>query len=148
MLRSATVPLCLVLAAIPVAARAAAALPQQQVDRIFAQWNQATPGCAVGIAQRGKPVLMRAIGMQTPGVFSDGRAHNYGLGLFRPASIPPLFAPDRSARPAQAGAAELAELAGTYRSAEADAVYRLYSSGRKRQAGRARAHRRDLAAVG
>jgi hypothetical protein len=50
MLRSAVVPWCLVLAAIPVAARAAAPLPQQQVDRIFAQWNQATPGCAVGIA--------------------------------------------------------------------------------------------------
>jgi hypothetical protein len=43
MLRSAVVPLCLVLAAIP-AARAAAALPQQQVERIFAQWSQATPG--------------------------------------------------------------------------------------------------------
>jgi hypothetical protein len=127
---------------------------------------------------------------QLPGVFSDGKPHSYGLGLFisaprgvpmvshggatagyrsaldryptqhlsvavlcnaananavadaaavarlylappagdavpalmRPASMPPLYAPDSAAGPAQSGAA-LAELAGTYRSAEADAIY-------------------------
>jgi CubicO group peptidase (beta-lactamase class C family) len=35
----------------------------QSVDAIFAKWNNATPGCAVGVAVRGKPVLVKAYGM-------------------------------------------------------------------------------------
>jgi CubicO group peptidase (beta-lactamase class C family) len=34
-----------------------------QVDRIFSKWTASTPGCAVGVAQDGKPVLAKAYGM-------------------------------------------------------------------------------------
>ena len=33
------------------------------LDKIFAAWNADTPGCAVGVAQGGKPVLAKAYGM-------------------------------------------------------------------------------------
>lgn len=33
------------------------------VDKVFAAWNSATPGCAVGVAERGTSVLQRAYGM-------------------------------------------------------------------------------------
>lgn len=33
------------------------------VDRVFARWNSATPGCAVGVGVTGKSVLERAYGM-------------------------------------------------------------------------------------
>jgi CubicO group peptidase (beta-lactamase class C family) len=32
-------------------------------DRVFAQWSQATPGCAVGVAQGGRVLLTRGYGM-------------------------------------------------------------------------------------
>ena len=32
-------------------------------DRVFAQWTRETPGCAVGVAQGGKPLLARGYGM-------------------------------------------------------------------------------------
>jgi CubicO group peptidase (beta-lactamase class C family) len=38
-------------------------VPETSVDAIFSKWNRATPGCAVGVAVRGKPVLMKAYGM-------------------------------------------------------------------------------------
>ena len=44
----------------------ASAQPQvaeKSIDAIFSKWNNATPGCAVGVAVRGKPVLMKAYGM-------------------------------------------------------------------------------------
>jgi CubicO group peptidase (beta-lactamase class C family) len=34
-----------------------------QIDKIFSRWNQTTPGCAVGVAMAGKPVLNKAYGM-------------------------------------------------------------------------------------
>jgi CubicO group peptidase (beta-lactamase class C family) len=34
-----------------------------QVDKIFARWTGDTPGCVVGVAEKGKPVLTRAYGM-------------------------------------------------------------------------------------
>ena len=34
-----------------------------QVDAIFAKWTAATPGCAVGVAVGGRPVLTKAYGM-------------------------------------------------------------------------------------
>jgi CubicO group peptidase (beta-lactamase class C family) len=37
--------------------------PEKAVDDIFAKWNASTPGCAVGVAVAGKPVLMKAYGM-------------------------------------------------------------------------------------
>ena len=40
-----------------------AAAPEGQVDRIFARWNGETPGCAVGVGVKGRPVLERAYGM-------------------------------------------------------------------------------------
>ena len=33
------------------------------VDRVFAKWTSSTPGCAVGVAVAGQPVLARAYGM-------------------------------------------------------------------------------------
>jgi CubicO group peptidase (beta-lactamase class C family) len=40
-----------------------AAVDVQQVDRIFSRWTNTTPGCAVGVAVAGKPVLTKAYGM-------------------------------------------------------------------------------------
>src|SRR6186997_283707 len=34
-----------------------------QVDRIFQRWTPSTPGCAVGAAVDGQPVLTKAYGM-------------------------------------------------------------------------------------
>ena len=45
----------------PVAAQRA--VPETAVDQVFARWGTSTPGCAVGVAVRGKPVLMKAYGM-------------------------------------------------------------------------------------
>ena len=36
---------------------------EEQVDTVFAKWSTATPGCAVGVAENGSPVLTRAYGM-------------------------------------------------------------------------------------
>jgi len=36
---------------------------EAEVDRVFAKWTSSTPGCAVGVAVGGKPVLIRAYGM-------------------------------------------------------------------------------------
>jgi CubicO group peptidase (beta-lactamase class C family) len=36
---------------------------QAGVDALFARWTAATPGCAVGVGVKGKPVLERAYGM-------------------------------------------------------------------------------------
>lgn len=40
-----------------------AAPSQAAVDKLFAAWNTATPGCAIGVAENGVPVLQRAYGM-------------------------------------------------------------------------------------
>jgi CubicO group peptidase (beta-lactamase class C family) len=37
--------------------------PTASVDAVFARWNPATPGCAVGVGVKGRPVLERAYGM-------------------------------------------------------------------------------------
>lgn len=57
--------LAVTLAAAPHAAtrREAAQPDAAAVDRIFARWTTATPGCAVGVAVGGKTVLTRAYGM-------------------------------------------------------------------------------------
>lgn len=57
-----------VLLALAAACGAASARPWSpaqlaQADRIFGQWDAQSPGCAVGVAEQGKPVLMRAYGM-------------------------------------------------------------------------------------
>jgi CubicO group peptidase (beta-lactamase class C family) len=50
--------------AVVVVRSAAAPDVEAQVDRVFAKWNTATtPGCAVGAAVGGKPVLAKAYGM-------------------------------------------------------------------------------------
>ena len=47
-----------------VTARTQSAPPSPEaVDRIFARWTAATPGCAVGVAVGGKTVLTKAYGM-------------------------------------------------------------------------------------
>ena len=52
----------------PASARPRWAQPQRvgeekSVDAIFSKWTTTTPGCAVGVAVGGKPVLMKAYGM-------------------------------------------------------------------------------------
>jgi len=42
---------------------AQAATPEKSVDQVFAKWSSSTPGCAVGVAVGGKPVLLKAYGM-------------------------------------------------------------------------------------
>ena len=42
---------------------AVAPAPASAVDEIFSKWTSSTPGCAVGVAAGGKPVLMKAYGM-------------------------------------------------------------------------------------
>jgi CubicO group peptidase (beta-lactamase class C family) len=56
----------LALASASVAAQAAApqgAAREAAVDKVFAAWTTSTPGCAVGVAENGRPVLQRAYGM-------------------------------------------------------------------------------------
>lgn len=52
-------------AALPAAqsAVAPAAVSEKAVDQVFAKWMSTTPGCAVGVAVGGKPVLAKAYGM-------------------------------------------------------------------------------------
>ena len=50
-----------VLAVTPLAAQPAGS--EKAVDNLFSRWTTTTPGCAVGVAMRGKPVLMKAYGM-------------------------------------------------------------------------------------
>ena len=45
------------------AAQAVAVRPEVAVDEIFAKSSSSTPGCAVGVAVGGKPVLLKAYGM-------------------------------------------------------------------------------------
>ncbi len=59
--------LFIVAAGAGLAAQAAAPAPAQSreaaVDKVFAAWTSATPGCAVGVSEQGVPVLTRAYGM-------------------------------------------------------------------------------------
>jgi CubicO group peptidase (beta-lactamase class C family) len=41
----------------------AVAAPDKAIDQIFSKWSSATPGCAVGVAVGGTPVLLKAYGM-------------------------------------------------------------------------------------
>ena len=45
------------------AAAPAPVAPAAAVDDIFSKWSTSTPGCAVGVAVGGKPVLLKAYGM-------------------------------------------------------------------------------------
>ena len=64
MLNRATVSCAvLLLAGVCGPASAQPQVAEKSVDAIFSKWNNATPGCAVGVAVRGKPVLMKAYGM-------------------------------------------------------------------------------------
>ena len=44
-------------------ALAPAPAPAVAVDEIFSKWTSSTPGCAVGVAVGGKPILLKAYGM-------------------------------------------------------------------------------------
>jgi len=50
-----------ILAGVVAAAQPAAPM-QAAVDKVFAAWNTVTPGCAIGVAENGVPVLQRAYG--------------------------------------------------------------------------------------
>ena len=58
-----TLILALAFALVATAAPAQPAVSEKAVDAIFARWNNTTPGCAVGVAAGGKPILMKAYGM-------------------------------------------------------------------------------------
>lgn len=47
----------------PAGAQQPGASAEARVDQVFARWNGQTPGCAVGVAKDGKPVLEKAYGM-------------------------------------------------------------------------------------
>src|SRR5258708_7936709 len=53
----------IVAVAVAGAAGRAADVSDAQIDRIFNKWTSSTPGCAVGAAGAGTPVLSRAYGM-------------------------------------------------------------------------------------
>ena len=38
-------------------------IPESKVDAVFSRWTSETPGCAVGVADGGRPVLQKAYGM-------------------------------------------------------------------------------------
>src|SRR5438093_9075853 len=60
----AAVSAAILAAAVVVVRSAAAPDVDAQVDRVFTRWNTTTtPGCAVGAAVDGKPVLAKAYGM-------------------------------------------------------------------------------------
>lgn len=53
-------------AALPLALMAQTAKPagvESKVDAVFAKWTSSTPGCAVGVATGGRPVLAKGYGM-------------------------------------------------------------------------------------
>src|SRR5258708_11434782 len=50
-------------AALPVALGGQSSNVEPKVDAIFAKWTASTPGCAVGVATNGKPVLAKGYGM-------------------------------------------------------------------------------------
>ena len=51
------------LSAAPLGQVAVAEDKAQAVDKVFEKWTTSTPGCAVGVAVGGKPVVMKAYGM-------------------------------------------------------------------------------------
>jgi CubicO group peptidase (beta-lactamase class C family) len=64
MLNRATVlRVALLLVSGPAVAVAQSQVAEMSVDAIFSKWTTSTPGCAVGVAVRGKPVLLKAYGM-------------------------------------------------------------------------------------
>ena len=57
-------PALAISAAIGLGLSAQPATSQSQVDKVFARWHTTTtPGCAVGVGMKGRPVLERAYGM-------------------------------------------------------------------------------------
>src|SRR5438270_2958870 len=57
---------CVALALVTIGLVVGRAQPQDndaKVDRVFAKWTADTPGCAVGVAAGGKPVLAKGYGM-------------------------------------------------------------------------------------
>lgn len=50
-------------AGLPIARQAVAPAPDPKIDTVFARWTPQTPGCAVGVAKGGRPVLQQAYGM-------------------------------------------------------------------------------------
>jgi CubicO group peptidase (beta-lactamase class C family) len=68
MIRRFLAALCvsLALGAVPIALSGQAAVApslEPKVDAVFAAWNAATPGCAVGVSTAGKPALAKGYGM-------------------------------------------------------------------------------------
>ena len=55
----------LLLLSLPLAGSASQAphIDESKIDAVFSRWTRDTPGCAVGVARGGKPVLQKAYGM-------------------------------------------------------------------------------------
>jgi CubicO group peptidase (beta-lactamase class C family) len=58
-----------------------------QIDKIFSRWNDTTPGCAVGAAVAGKPVLSKAYGMAD----LERNAKNTAETIFEAGSVSKQF---------------------------------------------------------
>src|SRR5512134_1789497 len=63
MRRATPIAAGLLAACLSAVAAAQTAVPVTAVDGIFSKWTSATPGCAVGVAVGGTPVLVKAYGM-------------------------------------------------------------------------------------
>ena len=46
-----------------IVAQSAPDVPESQIDSVFSRWTQTTPGCAVGVAKGGAPLVQKAYGM-------------------------------------------------------------------------------------
>lgn len=96
----------------PAAGRDGKRVPAE-VDRIFARWTTATPGCAVGVAVEGRQTLARAYGMadlergvrnSTETIFEAGSVSKQFTAAavlllardgIQPGAVPRLGPPDR-----------------------------------------------------
>jgi CubicO group peptidase (beta-lactamase class C family) len=63
MKRTLLVLLAVSAVAVTAATQSAVDVPAAKVDAVFARWTTETPGCAVGVAKNGAPVLEKAYGM-------------------------------------------------------------------------------------
>lgn len=59
---AAALALAIALVGVSVSGQSVVVGSQAKVDAVFAKWTAATPGCAVGVATGGTPVLTRGCG--------------------------------------------------------------------------------------
>ena len=60
---AAAIAVAAAMASVALSSQGAPPANDGKVDAVFAQWSASTPGCAVGVATNGKPVLAKGYGM-------------------------------------------------------------------------------------